>query len=285
MASPTEHTNKPSLKALVNKQVMKVLERGSRFESFDQVRQRHFWSTYMFNYGAGNTINPGQYEIFKITSSMSGQGYPPGITLTERETNWKGNGRIPDNQNFVVSEMGVSLLHPPRVDSDGALGQPLNAPTDGIYAALTAGQKALVNSHRGINPTDAASILYGMVLEMGYLTNYVPMGLCADFSQSSGTYAQEGAVLASFNSVTSEFLSPLGAAGDNLQFSDPSNGVPCAAFRRKLEVPILLQHGEAMSMRLNVQRAIDTLTLAQGGAGWVEVRVDWWATESFVEKS
>ncbi len=278
----------PTLKELVSKQVMKVLERGQRFESFDQVRQRHFWSTYMLNYGAGNPINPGQYEIFKITSSMAGQGYPPGITLTERETNWKGNGRVPDNQNFVVSEMGVSLLHPPRVDSDGTYGVPANAPTDSIWAALSTAQQALVNPHRGINPTDAASILYGTVLEMGYLTNFVPMGLCADFSQSSNVYAQESAVAgAGYNQGTSEFVKSTGGTtiADDLQMGDPSNGVPCAAFRRKLEVPILLQHGEACSMRLNIQRQIDTMSLAQGGAGWVEIRVDWWATESFVERS
>ncbi len=281
----TESAPTTSLKEIVSKQVTKVLERGSRFENFNQVRQRHFWSTYMFTYGAGAPINPGQYEIFKITSSMSGQGYPPGITLTDRETNWKGNGRVPDNQNFVISEIGVSLLHPPRVDSDGTYGAPANAPTDSIYAALTTGQKALVNPHAGINPTDAASILYGMVLEMGYLTNFVPLGLCGDFSQSSGVYAQEAGVNgAAYDAASPEFAAA-GTPGDNLQMVEPSNGVPCAAFRRKLEVPILLQHGEATSMRLNVQRLIDTLTLAQGGAGWVEVRVDWWATESFVEKS
>jgi hypothetical protein len=274
-----------SLKELVSRQVMKVLERGQRFERFDQVRQRHFWSTYMFTYGAGNVINPGQYEIFKITSSMAGQGYPPGITLTDRETNWKGNGRVPDNQNFVVSEMGVSLLTPPRIDSDGTLGVPANAPTDSIWSALTAAQQALVNPHAGINPTDAASILYGTVLEMGYLTNFVPMGVCADFSQSSGTYAQEGSASARYVAPGVANSNEFNAEGDNMQFVNPSNGVPCAAFRRKLEVPILLQHGEATSMRLNIQRPIDTMTLAQGGAGWCEVRVDWWATESFVERS
>lgn len=279
-------TQQETLKDKVNRQIMKVLERGQRYQSFDQVRQRHFWSTFMFPYGAGNQISQGQYEIFKITSSMAGQGYPAGITLTERETNWKGNGRIPDNQNFVVSELGVSLLHPARMDSDGALGVPLNAPVDSIWAALTPAQQASINPHRGIHPTDAAGFLYGMVLEMGYLTNYVPMGLCADFSQSSGVYAQEVSALGAFNPNVDEFTPTAGSVlGDTSQFTDPSNGVPCAAFRRKLEVPILLQHGEAMSMRLNVQRAIDTLTLAQGGAGWVEVRVDWWATESFVEKS
>jgi hypothetical protein len=73
---------------------------------------------------------------------------------------------------------------------------------------------------------------------------------------------------------------------------DPTNGVPAAAFRRKLEVPIMLQHGEAMGMVIQFPRNVPTLRASvvvqdpdQGGAGWVQVRVDWWATESFVEKS
>lgn len=266
----------------VQAQVTKVLERGQRYESFNQIRVRHFWSNYLFVYGAG-PINAGQYEIFKITSSMSGQGYPAGITLTERETNWKGNGRVPDNQNFVISELGVTLLHPPRMDSDGVYGVPLNAPTDSIWAALSPAQQAVVRPSRSIHPTDAAAFLYGTVLEMGYLTNFVPVGLCSDFSQSSGTYAQEGGVAGNqFGIYGGEFEA---VGGDNAQFCAPSNGVPAAAFRRKLEIPILLQHGESCSMRLNIQRAIPLLNLAQGGAGWLEVRVDWWATESFVEKS
>jgi len=50
-------------------------------------------------------------------------------------------------------------------------------------------------------------------------------------------------------------------------------------------VPILLQHGESQFMRLQVPKAIPIKTLAQGSSGWFEVRVDWWATESFAEKS
>lgn len=271
-----------SIQSMVQQQVTKVLTRGQRFSAFDQVRQRHFWSNYMFAYGAGNQIQPGQYEIFKITGSMSGQGYPPGITLTDRETNWKGNGRVPDNQNFVIQEIGVSLLHPPRVDGNGQYGVPANAPVDGIWAALSPAMQALVNPHRGIHVTDAQNILYGTVLEMGYLTNFVPLGVCADFSQSSSVYAMD-ATEQSLYAAGSEFDPTV--TGDTAQMGDPSNGVPCAAFRRKLEVPILLQHGESTSMRLNIQRPITTLSLANGGAGWVEIRVDWWATESFVERS
>lgn len=256
-----------SLKKMVAKQVTDVLRRGQRMERFDQIRQRHFWSTYLFAYGAGNAIQAGPYELFKVISSQTGQGYPAGVTLTERETNWKGNGRVPDNQNFVISEVGVSIMRPPAVNVLDVPTIPLN----GIYANLPVGVQALIDPTAPINAADAQSILYGTVLEMGFLTNNVPLGLCADFSQSSGVYSQRQSA-----DPTIE--------GD-LRMGDPCNGIPAAAFRRKLEVPILLQHGEAMGMRLNILRNLPTTTLVSGGAGWAEVRVDWWATESFVELS
>lgn len=250
-----------SLKKMVSKQVAQVLKRGQRMERFDQIRQRHFWSNYLFAYGDGGILS-GPYEIFKVIASQNGQGYPAGITLTERETNWRGNGRVPDNQNFVISEIGVSLIRPPAVDNAPPF------PTNGIYANLPPALQAVINPRAPIHPVDAYNILNGIVLEMGFLTNNVPLGLLSDFSQSSGVYAQTN---------SPDIL--LDAQGD------PSNGIPSAAFRRKLEVPILLQHGEAMGMRLNVLRNIPTVPFAGGGAGWAEIRVDWWATESFVELS
>jgi hypothetical protein len=268
-----------SLEQMVSKQIDKVLTRGQRFERFDQLRQRHFWSSYLFAPGAGNIIQAGPYDIFRVIPSMSGQGYPAGISLTERETNWRGAGRVPDNQNFVIQEIGVSIVRPPPVDGDGAAGVPANPPSNGIWNALSPAIQALVAQSRTTSPLDAEALLYGATLEMGFLTNNVPLGLLSDFSQSGGIYAQ----------VQPVSLTPVGAAGidsdnDN-DYGDPSNGVPAAAFRRKLEVPILLQHGEAMGMRINLHRPITLATLSNGGAGWVEVRVDWWASESFVEYS
>ncbi len=168
------------------------------------------------------------------------------------------------------------------MDSDGAYGIPDNAPSDSIWAALSSAQQAAILPARAVHPTDAANFLYGAVLEMGYLTNFVPVGLCSDFSQSSGTYSQEGGVAGNAFNAANEFAD---TDGDTAQFCAPSNGIPAAAFRRKMEIPILLQHGESCSMRLNLQRAIPMLPIALGGAGWLEVRIDWWATESFVEKS
>ena len=258
-----------SLKQMVRRQVANVLARGQRLERFDQLRSRHFWSTYLFSPGAGQFISPAPYDIFKVIPSQTGQGYPTNVPLTLRETNWLNGGRVPDNQNFVITEIGVSVNRPPAVDSDGGAGVPANAPLNGIWANLPTATQALIAQNRQTNPVDTANILYGMVLEMQFLTNSVPLGLCSDFSQSAG--------------VVNFDLSGSGAA--ITEGGDAMSGVPAAAFRRKLEVPILLQHGENMGMRLNVHRRIPTLSLANGGTGWFEVRVDWWAHESFTEKS
>lgn len=272
---------KVSLQGMVEHQINKVLERGQRYGSFDQIRQRHFWSSYLFPGFAGSSIPAGPYDLFRTTPGQIGQGYP--IPLTIRETNWLGNGRVPDNQNFAIVEMGVTVTRPPA-NPQGAPHVPgaafTNAPANGIAAAMTAGQVAAINGLAPVLPVDAQSILYGTVLEMGFLTNSVPLGLCADFSQSAGVY---GFTTGSY--INSDNTGARAAGTEAMPPGDPTNGVPAAAFRRKLEVPILLQHGESCFMRLNIPRAIPIQSLANGSSGWFEIRVDWWATESFAENS
>lgn len=266
-----------NLQEMVQKQVQKVLVRGQRYERFDQIRQRHFYSTHLFTPGAGNIIPAGRYDIFITTASGLGQGYP--IPLTERETNWKGTGRVPDNQNFVIQELGVTVQRPPAVDTNTAkTGQPQDAPLNGIYANLPPAIQALIAGNRPISSQDAKSILLGGTLEMGFLTNFVPLGFLSDFSQSSGCYSQ-------MQPGSATPYAPAALQTEDNFYGDPVNGVPAAAFRRKLEVPILLQHGEQTSMRINFPRDIRVEPLIDGGTGWLEIRVDWWATESFVEYS
>jgi len=253
-----------SLENMVQRQIQQVLRRGQRMERFDQLRQRHFWSTYLFAPGAtggAGIIAAGQYDIFIIPVGLSGQGYPAATPLTVRETNWLNPSRVPDNQNFVITEIGCTVQRPPAADA--------NAPTNSIWSNIPAGPAANIQPAEGIHPQDQASILFGMVLEIGFLTNNVPLGLLADFSQSAGMFGYS-------DTQTNDLM------------RDHANGVPAAAFRRKLEVPILLQHGETVRMRLNAPRNIDILDADAPGAagnGWFEVRVDWWAYESFVEKS
>lgn len=266
---------------MVQRQIGRVLERGQRFGSFDQLRQRHFWSMYLFAGVAGTFIPAGQYDIFKAIPGALGQGYS--IPLTTRETNWLGAGRVPDNQNFAISEIGVTITRPPA-NPQGSPHVPgaafTNAPANGIAASMTPGQVAAINGLAPVLPMDAQSIMYGTILEMVYLTNAVPLGLLADFSQSAGAY---GFTTSPY--INSDINDARSGGTEALPPGDPTNGIPAAAFRRKLEVPIMLQHGESMGMRLNVPRNITCQSLANGGSGWFEIRVDWWAYESFTEKS
>ena len=271
---------------MVEKQISRVLERGTRYGRFDQIRQRHFWSSYLFAGVAGSSIAAGPYDIFKIPQGQSGQGYP--VPLSTRETNWLGAGRVPDNQNFVITEIGVTLKRPPATRQgagdpfvpalDGGVAFDPAAPSNGIAKGMTAGQYAAINGMAPILPADAQSILSGMILEFGFLTNSVPLGYCGDFSQAGGNYTFSPAY---YGGVADHNYAVTGRQ----KAGDPTNGIPCAAYRRRLEVPILLQHGESQFMRLNVPKAIPIRTLAQGSSGWFEVRVDWWASESFAEKS
>jgi len=284
-----------NLKESIEAQIQKVLTRGQRYASFDQIRQRHFWSSYLFTPGGAGLIQAAAYDIFKTIPGYIGQGY--NVPLTTRETNWLGAGRVPDNQNFVITEIGVTIKRPPATPQLVAVGEDddlvhtpgspfTNPPSNGIAASLAPSVVAGINGLAPIHPMDAQAVLYGMVLEMSFLTNNVPIGLCSDFSQSGG--------MVGFTSnpyFTSSFsagwmgLDAGASPGGAFLMGDPSNGVPAAAFRRKLEVPILLQHGEQMGMRLNGPRPIYLQPLALGGTGWVEIRVDWWATESFAELS
>jgi hypothetical protein len=263
-----------SLQQMVQKQVAQVLRRGSRLERFDQLRSRHFWSSYLFVADPqNNRIPAAAYDIFKVIPSGVGQGYPTNVPLTIRETNWLNSGRVPDNQNFVITEIGVTIKRPPPVDEAGQGNVPANAPQNGIWANLSAAQQAYVTGgaqNRVVNPLDSIALANGFVLEMSFLTNNVPLGILADFSQSAGQNVQENADAVQI---------------DTPYAGDAVNGIPAASFRRKLEVPILLQHGENMGMRLNAHRDIYVVDPAQGGTGWFEIRVDWWAHESFAEKS
>jgi hypothetical protein len=272
-----------SIQDIVDKQVSKVLKRGSRMSSFDQIRQRHFWSTYLFVADPStNRIAAGAYDLFKTIPGASGQGYPTNLSLTVRETNWLNAGRVPDNQNFAIMELGVTIRNPPleRIAAQGAVD------SSGIFNALTAAQQAYITRAGAARPLagqDMANIAMGGILEMSFLTNNVPLGLLADFTQSAG-------IVADANQYSTRDVA---AAPGAIFNANMANGIPAAAFRRKLEIPISLQHGENMGMRIVFPRPVTMASPAAktgnteggGGTGWCEIRVDWWAVESFTEKS
>ena len=95
----------------VRRQAEHLLETGRRFKRFDQIRQRHFWSEYMFRPDVNGYIQSGDFKMFITPPGQVGQGFP--VELTDRETNWKSANRVPDNQNFEVLEVGVSIQGAP----------------------------------------------------------------------------------------------------------------------------------------------------------------------------
>ena len=226
----------------VRNQATRLLKTGQRFDRFDQIRQRHFWSDYNFSVDSAGYISSGDYKLFTTPSGQSGQGFP--FALTDRETNWKSANRVPDNQNFEILELGVSLL--PGFEGTNAQDPEVNCITADI----------------------ANSFFQNTILAIQYLTNEISLGLCSDFSQASapmmGSYVNNPVGV----SLPQEFI---------------SNGFAAPGLRRRFKIPILLQHGETFTFNFKVPRAFfmqgldaDTSFIA---------RMDFWATESFVERS
>lgn len=225
---------KPSIGAQIQSQSQNLLTTGRRFERFDQVRQRHFWS--MCRYALdGNGYIAGTRQLFVTPPGQAGQGFA--VALTERETDWKSANRVPDNQNFEITELGISVM---PLDSTGLV----------------------------LSGFDTNNFLQNTVVSITYLTNSVPLGMASDFAQASGpdlgiyrpSLTEEGVTL--------------------LDGRIPSNGFAAPALRRRFKIPILLQHGETFSFELNIPRAVYI-----DDADAIVARLDFWATESFAEKS
>ncbi len=228
----------------IKRQAQNLLETGRRFESFDQIRQRHFWSSCIF-IADGNSYIDGARQLFVTPAGQNGQGFPSGVALDARDTNWKSSNRVPDNQNFEITELGVTVGVLPAIPDVG-IGE------DEVMPPLA---------------RDANSFLQNSVLSITYLTNSVPLGMAADFAQASGP------------AVGSYVPNPEASTGTaNNRFQ--TNGFAAPALRRRFKIPILLQHGETFSFELALPRAVymEESTV-------VYVRMDFWATESFAEKS
>lgn len=245
----------------VGNQARKVLETGQRFTRFDQIRQRHFWSKYRFVPDANGFISSGDFDLFQTPVGQAGQGFA--VPLTLLETNWPSANRVPDNQNFEITELGVSCQV--TTSALGVNGNEFNSP---VYHLLE------------------NEVLRNTILSITYLTNTVPLGLCTDYAQSSGPHV--GFYQPGSNITNDADLLPVVVPDPRRTFV--SNGAPGPGLRRKFKIPILLQHGETFRF---------TLQIPQGRGPWVQrvtstdaattpnidVRLDFWATESFVEKS
>lgn len=251
-------------------QAQKVLVTGQRFTSFDQIRQRHFWSTYRFLPDINGYIKSGDFEIFQTPSGQMGQGF--GRQLSLLETNWPSANRVPDNQNFEITELGTSVTMTFINPENPADEAPFKADWNG-YAA--ANQLLLDNC----------------ILSITYLTNTVSYGLCCDFAQASGPQVGFYAP-----NAPQEYPLPDGpgtdAPTDKLR-NFVTNGFAAPALRRRLKIPILLQHGETFKFTLSIAAGRGPFMWPFFAAAQVDdiqflafdLRMDFFATESFVENS
>lgn len=270
--------------ASIKGQVTRVLATGQRFKRFDQVRQRHFWSTYRFTPDINGYVESGDFQFFQTPAGQQGQGFP--FQLTPLETNWVGANRVPDNQNLIITEFGLSCQM--AVIEREAISDDPNKP---IF------QVANFFSY----PGQENQILDNAVLNIVYLTNEVSLGLATDFSQASGpmlgfyapgmpqTYPLPG--VDDGNPDTPDDFVGQQAPTDPYR-TLVTNGFAAPALRRKMKVPILLQHGETFRMSL-------VIPAGRGAFMWpavasvqpdeiqnvaaLDVRLEFWATESFVE--
>jgi len=247
-----------SIQQGIRRQTRQVLMDGSRFKRFDQIRQRHFWSTYRLNSDANGFVASGTFDLFTTPAGQAGQGFTNQLTL--RETNWVSANRVPDNQNFEITELGVSALV-------------VNTDTDA--RANTAFPSGVEDE-----------ILRNMSLAITYLTNQVPLGLCVDFAQASAPMV--GEYHPSIPLAFPDAAASLGINGTPATNTIPtgdtfySNGFAAPGLRRRFKIPILLQHGETFKF---------SYLLDPGRGPWLgtgvslDLRMDFFATETFVEKS
>jgi hypothetical protein len=198
--------------------------------------------------------------VFQTPVGQAGQGYAAQLTLLE--TNWPGANRVADNQNVEITELGVSA----QVQSSGISvnGNEFNTQ---VYNALE------------------NELLRNTILSITYLTNTIPLGMCTDFAQASAPHVGFYSPGESFTDAAP----PVSAVPDRYR-TFASNGAPGPGLRRKFKIPILLQHGETFRFTFQIPPGrgpfvarIDPQDAATTPN--IDVRLDFWATESFVEKS
>ena len=237
----------------VGRQAQNLLVTGQRFTRFDQIRQRHFWSTYRLNSDDNGYLKPGDFDVFQTPPAQAGPGFP--TPLTQKETNWPSANRVPDNQNFEVTELGVTIVN----------------------AQVRAGVEQDVSPYNlaGVFGTLESQILQNLRVSITYLTNSVPLGMATDFAQASGVRMGDY-VVASQGSAAAAFT---------------TNGFAAPGLRRRFKIPLLLQHGETFRFTFSIDQGRQPFL---GGISfdesdtvieYADVRLDFWATESFVEKS
>lgn len=259
--------------------------KGTADAAFKNVRSRAIWSTYNFSRTAQGAIDangilaPGDYNVFTATSGKNGQGLPSGAELTDLDTNFPGEGRVGDDQNFAIWELGVSVL----------------AARQSVVALDTA---AMADGPP--NPIDVDQILSSGILVLKYIDVELPLGPLASFSQPGGPMIAVPSLIDYGASITTDYTGggnlPTGGLAEGVagtpwdarQAKLTTNGGNIHAapgVRRKLQVPIFL--GRTVNFRFSFRfaRPIQLLKPAQGGTQAFKLRLDWWAVETFRDQS
>jgi hypothetical protein len=270
----------PSIQAAIQAQDFETLK-GQADRKFKNVRSRHLWSVYNFSRSAtansidANGLKPGDYSVFSTTAGSNGQGLPQGEDLSEIDTNFPGAGRVGDDQNFAIWELGVSVL-----------------PARQSVVALD----TTVMAEGPPSPLDVDQILSSGVLVLKYIDVELPLGPLSSFAQPGGPFIAAPTLLdygQSAQAVAEGVAGGLAEGStaspwDSRQAKLTTNGgnLPAApGMRRKLQVPIFLPKTVNFTFAFRFARTIKLLTVGQGGTGAFKLRLDWWAVESFRDQS
>lgn len=280
MALPTNQ-HRTGIQSGIDAQEFATLK-GTADAAFKNVRSRQIWSTYNFSQTAqgaidANTIlKPGDYNVFTAASGKNGQGLPSGAELSDLDTNFPGEGRVGDDQNFAIWELGVSVL--PARQSVVALDT----------AAMADGPPS---------PIDVDQILSSGVLVLKYIDVELPLGPLSNFAQPGGPMIAVPSLLNySANRVADANGDTAGGLGegdgktpwDARQAKLTTNSGNLAAspgVRRKLQVPIFLGRTVNFRFAFRFARPVVLLKTSQGGTGAFKLRLDWWAVETFRDQS
>ncbi len=269
-------------------QESKLLRKGELSDwRYSQIRQRHLWSNYHFVpqtpgspiliVGGVPTVQANTYDTFVTLQNQNGQGLPQGFVMDAGDTNNLGAGRVPDDQNFAVWELGVTIL-PERQD----------VVNNCISSGVGGGDVSLGNLH----PEDVDRILDEGVLQIKYLTNSVQLGHLKDFAQSGGPSIVVRSLLSSTGAASLVGAEVAGGLGEgNLAPSlaqritrlatNSGNTAPNPGTRRKLDVPIFLPATQTYAFQVVFYRPFTLRSRKNGGTGTFQIRVDTWAVESF----
>lgn len=256
-------------------------------DRFDTLRQRGIWSTYHLVNGTGLAIvqdattgnvpvlRAGTYRLFVTDAGAQGQGLPSGLTMDQLDTDFIGSGRVPDQQNFAVWEVGVSVLEQRRSVVE------LSPATRG------AGQP---------NPDDVDQILTNGVLRIKAISQIVPLGHLADFAEPGGPRIAVPSMLDYTGNAVAAAGPPTGGVGGmsvgSVVDQPWSLGVPrlstnggsvtaSPGARRRLRVPIFLPAQTQFEFQLSFKRPVLLRSLENGGTAGFRVRVDLWVAESY----